>query len=153
MTPAAIRLMRKVNRSALVPYSAPEMFGLVDDIESYPKFLPWCNEATVESRSGDTVVATLELHKGPISKHFTTRNTRREFEAIDMALVGGPFRHLDGGWRFQEFEGQGCRVSLELDFEFESRLVDVTFGRFFKDAGDSLVDAFTARAREIFGPR
>jgi ribosome-associated toxin RatA of RatAB toxin-antitoxin module len=115
--------------------------------------VPWCNEATVESRSGDTVVATLELHKGPLSKHFTTRNTRRDFAAIDMELVGGPFRPLSGGWRFLEIESQGCRVSLELEFEFESRLVDVMFGAFFKDAGDSLVEAFTARARDVYGPR
>jgi ribosome-associated toxin RatA of RatAB toxin-antitoxin module len=145
--------MRKVNRSALVPYSAREMFSLVYDVESYPQFVPWCNDATVESRSGDSVVATLELHKGPISKHFTTRNTRRGFEAIDMELVGGPFRQLTGGWRFRDIENQGCRVSLELEFEFESRLVDMMFGAFFKDAGDSLVDAFTTRAREIYGPR
>lgn len=145
--------MRKVNRSALVPYTAREMFTLVDDIESYPEFVPWCNETTVESRSDDAVVATLELHKGPISKHFTTRNTRRGFEAIDMELVGGPFRQLSGGWRFQEIEGQGCRVSLELEFEFENRLVDMMFGAFFKEAGDSLVDAFTARARDVYGPR
>jgi ribosome-associated toxin RatA of RatAB toxin-antitoxin module len=145
--------MRKVNRSALVPYTAHEMFSLVDDIESYPEFVPWCNEATVESRSGDTVVATLELHKGPLSKHFTTRNTRRNFEAIDMELAGGPFRQLSGGWRFLEIENQGCRVSLELEFEFENRVVDVMFGTFFKDAGDSLVEAFTARARDVYGPR
>jgi ribosome-associated toxin RatA of RatAB toxin-antitoxin module len=145
--------MRKVNRSALVPYTASEMFSLVDDIGSYPEFVPWCNEATVESDSGDVVIATLELHKGPISKHFTTRNTRRKFEAIEMELVGGPFRELSGGWRFSEIENQGCRVSLELEFEFENRLVDMMFGTFFKEAGDSLVDAFTTRARDVFGPR
>jgi ribosome-associated toxin RatA of RatAB toxin-antitoxin module len=146
-------MMRKVSRSALVPYTAREMFSLVDDIESYPEFVPWCNDATVESRSDDAVVATLELHKGPISKHFTTRNTRRDFEAIDMELEGGPFRQLSGGWRFREIEDQGCQVSLELEFEFENTLVDMMFGAFFKDAGDSLVDAFTARARHVFGPR
>jgi ribosome-associated toxin RatA of RatAB toxin-antitoxin module len=145
--------MRKVNRSALVPYTAREMFGLVDDVESYPEFVPWCNHAAEESRVGSVVVATLELHKGPISKHFTTRNTLREFEAIDMELVGGPFRQLSGGWRFREIENQGCRVSLELDFEFENRVIDVMFGAFFKDAGDSLVDAFTNRARDVFGHR
>jgi ribosome-associated toxin RatA of RatAB toxin-antitoxin module len=145
--------MWKVNRSALVPYTAPEIFGLVDDIESYPEFVPWCNDATVDSRTGDTVVATLELHKGPVSKHFTTRNTRREFEAIDMELVGGPFSQLTGGWRFREIENEGCRVSLELEFAFENRLLDMMFGAFFKAAGDTLVDAFTARARDVYGPR
>lgn len=129
------------------------MSDLVADVESYPEFVPWCNDATVEGRTDNTIVATLELHKGPISKHFTTRNTRRGSDAIDMELVGGPFRHLSGGWRFRDVEDQGCRVSLELEFEFESRLVDMMFGTFFKDAGDSLVDAFTARARDVYGPR
>lgn len=145
--------MWRVNRSALVPYTAREMFALVDDIVSYPEFVPWCNDATVESRTDDTVVATLELHKGPVSKHFTTRNTRREFEAIDMELVGGPFSQLTGGWRFREIEDQGCKVSLELDFAFENRLVDMMFGAFFKEAGDALVGAFTARAKDVYGSR
>lgn len=143
--------MRKVRRSALVPHTAKEMFELVDDIEAYPEFLPWCNDATVQSRSDDTVVATLELHKGSVSKHFTTRNTRKEFEAIDLALVDGPFRHLDGGWRFRDIGDNGCEVSLELEFEFDSKLVDVMFGGFFEETLKALVDAFTERASAKFG--
>ncbi|MGH8193617.1 MAG: type II toxin-antitoxin system RatA family toxin [Woeseiaceae bacterium] len=146
--------MRKVKRSALVPHTAQEMFELVDDVESYPEFLPWCNDATVRSRTDDTVVATLELQKGSVSKHFTTRNTRLEFEAIDLALVDGPFRHLDGGWRFREISGNGgngCEVSLELEFEFENKLVDMMFGRYFEDTLEALVDAFTQRANAKFG--
>jgi ribosome-associated toxin RatA of RatAB toxin-antitoxin module len=143
--------MRKVRRSALVPYTAEEMFRLVDDVEAYPEFLPWCNDATVESRSGDIVVATLELHKGSVSKHFTTRNTRHEFEAIELALVDGPFRQLDGGWRFRDINGNGCEVSLELEFEFDSKLVDMMFGGFFESTLETLVDAFTQRARAKYG--
>jgi ribosome-associated toxin RatA of RatAB toxin-antitoxin module len=143
--------MRKVRRSALVPYTAEEMFRLVDDVEAYPEFLPWCNDATVESRSGDIVVATLELHKGSVSKHFTTRNTRHEFEAIELALVDGPFRQLDGGWRFRDINGNGCEVSLELEFELDSKLVDMMFGGFFESTLETLVDAFTQRARAKYG--
>jgi ribosome-associated toxin RatA of RatAB toxin-antitoxin module len=145
--------VRKVNRSALVPYSAREMFMLVDDVESYPKFLPWCNDAEVHNRSGNTVEATLELHKGSLSNHFTTLNTRHEFERIDLALIGGPFRHLQGGWRFTDLGEEGCKVALELDFEFESRFVDLMFGAYFEQTCNALVDAFTKRAREIFGAR
>ena len=143
--------MREVRRTALVPYSAKEMFELVDDVEAYPEFLPWCNDASVQSRNDDTVVATLELHKGGVSKHFTTRNTLKPFEAIDMALVDGPFRHLDGGWRFRDITDDGCEVSLELEFEFDSRVVDVMFGRFFEDILSALVDAFTRRAAAVYG--
>lgn len=143
--------MRKVKRSALVPHSAKEMFELVDDVEAYPEFLPWCNDAKVQTRTDDTVVATLELHRGSVSKHFTTRNTRRPYEAIDMALIDGPFRRLDGGWRFRDISGEGCEVSLELEFEFDNRVVDMIFGRFFEDTLKALVDAFTGRAAAVYG--
>jgi len=145
--------MRKVKRSAIVPYSAREMFVLVDDVEAYPEFLPWCNQAEVHNRTDESVEATLELHKGAVSNKFTTRNSRKEFAAIGLELIGGPFRHLDGGWQFKELGDDGCKVSLELEFEFESRLVDLMFGSFFEDICNSLVDAFTKRAETIFGPR
>ena len=129
------------------------MFVLVDDVESYPEFLPWCNDAEVHNRTPDTVEATLELHKGSISNHFTTLNTRHEFDNIELALIGGPFRVLQGGWRFTEISDEGCKVVLALDFEFESKFVDMMFGAFFEETCNSLVDAFTKRARDVFGPR
>lgn len=143
--------MRHVKRSVLVQHSAAQMFRLVDDVESYPEFLPWCNDATVDRRDGDVIEATLELHKGAVSKHFTTRNTRHEFDAIDLELVGGPFRRLEGGWRFQALADNGCKVSLELEFEFENALIDMMFGRYFEDTCNSLVDAFTRRAADVYG--
>ncbi len=145
--------MRSVNRSALVPYSPAEMFGLVDDVEAYPEFLPWCNDATVHARDDNIVEATLELHKGSMSNHFTTRNTLNRPDSIDLALVGGPFRHLEGGWRFQALDEAGCKVSLHLDFKFESMVVDLMFGHFFEETCNSLVDAFTQRAEAIYGNR
>ena len=129
------------------------MFVLVDDVESYPEFLPWCNDAEVHNRTADTVEATLELHKGSVSNHFTTLNTRHEFNKIDLTLIGGPFRTLAGGWRFTELGQEGCKVALELDFEFENILVDVMFGAFFEETCNSLVDAFTKRAQDVFGVR
>jgi ribosome-associated toxin RatA of RatAB toxin-antitoxin module len=129
------------------------MFVLVDDVEAYPEFLPWCNQAEVHNRTDESVEATLELHKGAVSNKFTTRNSRTEFAAIGLELIGGPFRHLDGGWQFKELGDDGCKVSLELEFEFESRLVDLMFGSFFEDICNSLVDAFTKRAETVFGPR
>lgn len=145
--------MRRVERCALVPYSSQEMFRLVDDVESYPDFLPWCSDAVIEEQDGDTTVATLELHKGGVTKRFTTRNARTPYSAIDLALVGGPFRSLSGGWRFQDLGEGGCKVSLELEFVFDSRLADLMFGPFFEDTCRSLVDAFTRRAAETYGAR
>lgn len=129
------------------------MFVLIDDVEAYPEFLPWCNDTEVHKRTDDIVDATLELHKGSLSNHFTTRNTRHEFETIEIALIGGPFRHLQGGWRFTEIGEEGCKVSLELEFEFENMIIDVMFGAFFEDTCNSLVDAFTRRAQVVFGAR
>ncbi|MDH3640070.1 MAG: type II toxin-antitoxin system RatA family toxin [Gammaproteobacteria bacterium] len=144
-------MMRRVNRSALVPFKAEQMFALVDDVAAYPDFLPWCNSAEVHSRTDDIVEATLELQKGKISKTFTTRNSRQKYSSIDLALVGGPFRHLSGGWRFTDLGNAGSKVSLELEFEFDSRLADMMFGAFFEETCNSLVDAFSNRAAAIFG--
>jgi ribosome-associated toxin RatA of RatAB toxin-antitoxin module len=145
--------MRKVARSALVPYSCREMFSLVDDVESYPDFLPWCSGAVIERQEDDTIVATLQLHKSGMTKSFTTRNTRSPPSAIDLALVGGPFRSLAGGWRFRDCGEGGCKVSLELEFAFDNRLVDMMFGPFFEETCKSLVDAFTRRAADVYGSR
>jgi ribosome-associated toxin RatA of RatAB toxin-antitoxin module len=147
------RRMRRVKRSALVPYRAEEMFRLVDDIDAYPDFLPWCTRSEVLSRSAGQVEATLELSKGAIRKTFTTRNTLAAGEEIGIELLGGPFRQLSGGWRFKSLGEEGCKVTLELQFEFESRIVDSVFGAFFEDTCNSLVDAFTRRAAEVYGKR
>lgn len=145
--------MRKVKKSALVPYRAHEMFMLVDDIDAYAEFLPWCNESRVIRRNGDTVEASIEVHRGPMSKTFTTRNENVGGESISIALVGGPFRRLSGGWAFETLGNAGSKVSLNLEFEFESRVVDAMFGAYFEETCNSLVDAFIARAATVYGTR
>jgi ribosome-associated toxin RatA of RatAB toxin-antitoxin module len=135
----------------LVPFAAGEMFTLVDNVEQYPAFLPWCKSAVVLSRTDQVVEATLELQRGAVSKKFTTRNTCREFESIELALIDGPFRQLAGGWTFKGLGDAGSKVSLDLEFEFESTLVDMIFGSFFEDTCNSLVDSFTQRAESVYG--
>lgn len=143
--------MRRVSRSALVPYSADDMYELVEDVDSYPEFLPWCNDVEVHFREGDVVEASLELHRGTLSKRFRTRNEMQPKESMQLSLVGGPFRHLKGEWRFKPLGDAGSKVSLDLEFEFESRALDLLVGAFFEDACNSLVDAFTERATVVFG--
>lgn len=145
--------MRSVQRSALVPHAAVDMFSLVDDIESYPQFLPWCKSSEVHTRQDNIVEATLELQRGGLSKKFRTRNTATENAAIEMALVDGPFSHLAGRWVFTQLGDSGSKVQLDLDFEFSNNAIDVLFGRFFEDTCNSLVDAFTQRADSVFGQR
>ena len=127
------------------------MFALVADIESYPSFLPWCRNTVVQQRDGNTVDATLELERGRLSKSFTTRNTLQQDQSIGLSLIGGPFKHLSGGWSFQQLGDSGCKVALELEFEFENTLTDMVFGSFFEDTCNSLVDSFTRRASDVYG--
>jgi ribosome-associated toxin RatA of RatAB toxin-antitoxin module len=142
--------MRNVLRSAIVPYSAAQMYALVKDVEAYPSFLPWCNDAEVHIREEAFIEASLELHRGRISKRFRTRNVLVENESLGIALVGGPFKHMAGGWTFQQLGDAGCKVELDLAFEFESRATDVIFGRFFENTCNSLVDSFTRQAAKIY---
>ena len=145
--------MRKVQRSALVRYSAAQMYSLVDDVESYPQFLPWCRSTTVHSREGPVVEATLELHRAEMSKRFRTRNTASGTNSIEMQLVDGPFRHLAGRWSFTQVGDAGSKVSLDLEFEFSNAAMDLIFGVFFEETCNTLVDAFTRRAEVVFaGP-
>ncbi len=142
--------MRKVGRSALVPYSAAQMFQLVKDVEAYPSFLPWCNDAEVHIRGEDYLEASLGLRRGKISKRFRTRNRFITNEWLGIELVGGPFRHMSGGWTFEQLGELGCKVVLELEFEFENKATDVIFGRFFEHTCNALVDSFTQQAAKTY---
>ncbi len=143
--------MASINRSALVPYSPAQMFALVDDIDAYPEFLPWCRHARVLSRGDDEVRATIELSKGGVDKAFTTCNRLQRNKMIQMRLVEGPFKHLEGFWRFDPLGEQGCKVSLDLEFEFSSRMLGMVVGPVFSQIANSLVDSFQKRAAAVYG--
>jgi ribosome-associated toxin RatA of RatAB toxin-antitoxin module len=142
-----------ISKSALVPYSAGEMFALVNDIEAYPQFLPWCRSARVHSRDPDEVRATIELARGGLQKSFTTCNRLQKDKMIEMRLVEGPFRHLDGFWRFDSLRENASKVSLDIDFEFSSRLLGLALGPVFTQIVNTLVDSFQRRAVEVYGRR
>lgn len=142
--------MRNVSRSALVPYSAEQMYILVKDVESYPSFLPWCDDAEVHVRETDFIEASLEFHHRGFRKRFRTRNALRENEYLGIELVGGPFNQLSGAWQFSTLGDAGSKVSLDLAFEFENRATDIIFGRFFENICNTLVDSFTRRAAAIY---
>jgi ribosome-associated toxin RatA of RatAB toxin-antitoxin module len=140
-----------IHRSALVPYSASEMFHLVDDVDSYHQFLPWCAASKVLSRDADQVRATIQVAKGAVNKSFTTVNHLQKDKMIEMRLVEGPFHHLEGFWRFEALEERGCKVSLDMDFEFSGRMMQMLVGPVFSQIAGSLVDAFVKRAEEVYG--
>lgn len=141
-----------IKRSALLPYSCQQMFELVNAIEDYPRFLPWCQNTHIIHRDDKEVEATLELAWSGMSKSFTTRNLLMPYQRIDINLVQGPFRHLEGIWNFTEM-GEGCKVDLQLEFEFAGHFLDRIFEPVFSHIANSLVDLFTKRAIEVYGNR
>jgi ribosome-associated toxin RatA of RatAB toxin-antitoxin module len=140
--------MREVKRSALIAESPARMYELINDIESYPQFLPWCTSARVVSRKENEVVAALGIKRGPLRTEFTTRNLLEPGKRVLMQLVSGPFRVLEGLWTLTAVGDLGCRVELEMRFEFSNRVAGAVFEPLFEDTAASLVDAFVKRARE-----
>lgn len=143
--------MHTIKRSALVPYSDRQMFELVNAIEEYPRFLPWCQASEVKSYSDEEVIASLEIAWKGIRKSFTTHNYLSSPSEIKICLVEGPLRRLEGTWKFQALGKEGCKVMLNLEFEFTGRFIDRVFEPIFNHIANSLVDAFCKRAKELYG--
>jgi ribosome-associated toxin RatA of RatAB toxin-antitoxin module len=145
--------MPAIHKSALLPYSVRDMYVLVEDIAAYPSFLPWCKQAQILQRDGEQVQASITLSRSGIEKTFTTTNTLRENEFIEMRLLHGPFSHLHGRWQFTPLGEQGCKVALDMEFDFSSKLLKMTLGPVFSQIMNALVDAFARRANELYGQR
>ena len=145
--------MATVKKSALILYSAAEMYALVSDIEAYPEFLPWCRSTQVLSRSEDEVRAVIEMVKGRVHKSFSTINRMQHHKMIDIRLLEGPFRRLEGYWRFDPLRADASKVSLDMEFEFASPLLRMAVEPVFKQIANSLVDAFCKRAVDVYGKR
>jgi ribosome-associated toxin RatA of RatAB toxin-antitoxin module len=140
--------MREVKRSALIAEAPARMYQLINDIERYPEFVPGCVAARVVSRKGNEMVATLNIRRGPLRAEFTTRNLLEPDKRVLMQFVSGPFRVLEGLWTLTPLGDLGCRVELEMRFEFANRVAGALFEPLFLDTAASLVDAFVQRARD-----
>jgi ribosome-associated toxin RatA of RatAB toxin-antitoxin module len=145
-----VACVRQISRHALVSFSPAQMFALVDDVASYPQFLPWCRSAHVIEHSPHEVIAKLQVHKGPLHTYFTTRNRLEPPTRIALNLVEGPFRTLEGEWRFSAIADQGTRVSLTLKFAFANPVNAWLLEPVFEHTCNSLIDAFVARARALY---
>ncbi|MBQ4831737.1 type II toxin-antitoxin system RatA family toxin [Pseudoalteromonas sp. MMG010] len=145
--------MPQIEKSALVMYSSKEMFDLVNDINAYPQFLPNCSDAKIISQHDTQMTASLEISKAGIKKWFTTQNTLVDDSTVDLRLVDGPFKRLEGRWYFQTLDEQACKVMLKLEFEFSSKLIEIAFGKIFNDVATNMVSAFTERAKQVYGIR
>jgi ribosome-associated toxin RatA of RatAB toxin-antitoxin module len=153
--------MHRVDRSLLLPYSSAQMFALVRDVASYPQFLPWCPSTQVRVLSApgeaeaapgqDVIEARVEIGYLGVRSHFTTRNAHHAPDRIDLELLDGPFRRLHGHWHFRALGEQACKVSLVLEYGFAGGLLGRAIAPVFDKVANSLIDAFAARARALYG--
>jgi len=142
--------MKRISRSAIVEHSAEEMYALVDDVESYPRFLSWCTAAVVEGRTPALARATLTVGMRGLRQSFTTHNELRPAEAMDMRLVKGPFRRFAAAWRFKPLSAEACAVEFSLEYEMAGPLARL-LEPLFDHIASTMVDAFTRRAGELYG--
>lgn len=143
--------MNTLKRSAIVAYSARQMFELVDNIEEYPRFLPWCHSSKIISRTNTEVIAELEVAWKGVHKSFSTRNRLCPYDKIEIDLVNGPLQHLEGIWAFQPLEDHASKVMLDLEFAFAGSFIDMLFQPVFQHIASTLVDAFCKRAVDLYG--
>lgn len=127
------------------------MYALINDIESYPSFVPWCTHARVDSRSESEIVATLGVKRAMLHTEFTTRNTLEPERAVHLRLIAGPFSNLEGSWHLTPIGDAGTRIDFELRFKFSNVVMSALLEPLFESTAGSLVDAFVARARQVDG--
>ena len=142
--------MPEVVRSVVVGFSPAQMFALVDAVEDYPGFLPWCGATTLIYRDETVTRATIQISFRGIKQNFTTENSKRAPEEILMRLVEGPFRLLEGGWRFTALGDRGCKIAFHLHYEFSSKLLEKLVGPVFNHIASTMVEAFVRRAGQIY---
>jgi ribosome-associated toxin RatA of RatAB toxin-antitoxin module len=143
--------MAVVHKTVFVSYSASQMFALVDLVEDYPLFLPWCGEVTVSQRTEDQLRATLSINYHGIKQAFTTQNKNNSPHVIEMDLIDGPFKLLHGSWKFIALREDACKIEFDLEYEFSSKLLEYLIGPVFSKITNSFVDSFCTRAEVVYG--
>jgi len=143
--------MQHVIKSVLVPYSSAAMFALVDDVERYPQFLPWCAGAHELERHDGGKTARVDIDYHGVRAHFTTDNANRPPDSIVMTLKDGPFKHLHGEWRFRALGADACKIEFDLCYEFKTHLLERLFGGVFGRIANTFIDAFVHRAEALHG--
>lgn len=145
--------MTIVKKMAVVPYSDQQMFDLVNDVESYPDFLPFCSKAEVVSQDEKHLCACLTFAKGGFEKSFTSRNTLTPYSQMEVSLVDGPFKRMEGYWKFDTMAQGYCQIEFKLEYEFNSHLLMVMFGPLFNQVANTLVDTFCKQADVRYAKR
>ena len=143
--------MPDIKKTKIVPFTPAQMYDLVNDINEYPKFVPWCSRSEILSQSDDEIKARLFFEGGGFTKSFTTCNRLQKNKMVELRLLDGPFRHLEGFWQFEPHLDGQCEVLLDLEFELSSGILSLAFGPMFHQVANTLVDAFCKRAHEVYG--
>lgn len=141
--------MTTIQKTNWVPYSCEQMYHLVNDLEKYPEFVPGCTKTTILSRTPEEIQARIEFSKKGFTHSFATRNRLHQNKRIDLHLLEGPFRQLEGFWQFDEVN-KGCQISFKLDFELSNRFLDMTVGPFLQNITGEFIQAFTKRADALY---
>ena len=145
--------MALVEKSVLIEHSAQQMFDLVDRVEDYPQFLPWCNRTELKYRDAHKTAATLHINYLAVKSHFTTENAKEAPTLMNIRLVDGPFRRLEGTWRFRPLAEHACKIEFQLAYEFSSRMFEKVIGPVFSNIANTFVDAFVRRAAQVYGAK
>lgn len=143
--------MAVVKKNVLVSFSVEQMFALVEKVEDYPLFLPWCGGVSVAERSDTQLKATLSINYHGIKQSFTTQNLNSPPHRMEMHLVDGPFKQLQGCWTFTALRPDACKIEFDLRYEFSSKLLEHLIGPVFSKITNSFVDAFCERAEQVYG--
>jgi len=143
--------MAVVHKAVFLGYSTEQMFALVDRVEDYPLFLPWCGGVEVLERQDHRLVAKIAIQYHGVHHTFTTENTNAPPTSMKMQLVEGPFRHLDASWTFKPLKADACKVEFDMHYEFSNRLLEQIIGPVFNMIANSFVDSFCKRAEAVYG--
>jgi ribosome-associated toxin RatA of RatAB toxin-antitoxin module len=143
--------MAVVHKTVLLAYSEEQMFALVDRVEDYPLFLPWCGGVRVLEREDDRLVAAITIQYHGVHHAFTTENINTRPSLMRMRLVEGPFKHLDATWTFKPLKADACKVEFDMHYEFSNRLLEKIIGPVFSMIANSFVDSFCRRAETVYG--
>jgi ribosome-associated toxin RatA of RatAB toxin-antitoxin module len=142
--------LAQVEKTVLIPYSAAQMFALVDAVENYPQFLPWCGGVDLIARNETVTQATLHINYHGVKQYFTTCNTKQSPARMDITLVDGPFSHMEGHWQFMALSDSACKVEFRLQYTFANAMLEKLIAPVFSHIAATFVDAFVVRAEQIY---
>ena len=142
--------MTTINRSVLLPYAIEDIYRLINQVEAYPQYMEGCVGAEILEQSETTMEARLDLAKAGISHSLTTRNLLQSPHSVKMSLVDGPFSFFSGEWQLQRVNSQACKVTLDLQFKIENRVLGLAAKTLFNPMADNLVDAVVRRAKQVY---